>query len=185
MKAIDIITYMPKPTDKILVDANFLIFLHSPTPAGSRQAVYSSFYNNLLANSSELYLCSVVYSEFCNRIISNEERIFKVRWESLNPGNSYNKKHHWRSSSEFSYISSVLDAVFRTKMNNYRMVQDFFDTYTIDIANSLTGSDLNDELIVHCAVNNGLLLLTDDGDMSHYSTMVQILTANQRLISAT
>jgi len=180
-KAYDIQRWGFTSSDRILPDANFWINVFGPAAVvsspRSRAPIYSQCFRNMLTKNTRLYLDVLVASEFVNALARQE---FGARYQA-----KYQSFKRFRNSQDFQpvarFISNELAKIlkFSTRVD-HPFSQVDIDQIITDFRQG--GEDFNDQLITEIAKDQGLKLLTDDGDMTEGG--IEVLTANPRLLSS-
>lgn len=176
---IDALRHTFTDKDRILVDANVWLYLFGPNPPGSPMVrSYSSVFTGIQRNRANLYLDVLVLSEFVNRYARIEHQLQKNAGAPI----SHDFKT-FRDSSDFVPIAQAIQASVM-KIGKYTRPVDHPLT-ACDLPSVLAdfatgGRDINDQLLAHCCLRQGLALLTNDGDLIH--TGITILTTNPKLL---
>lgn len=180
-KAYDIQQWAFSASDRILPDANFWINVFGPAVVvsrpRSRAPIYSQCFRNMLSQKVRLYLDVLVASEFVNTLARQEfAASYRTRYQNFK---------HFRNSQDFQpvaqFISHELGKIVRiTNRLDHPFSQVDVDQILKDYGQG--GEDFNDQLITGIAKDQGLKLLTDDGDMTIGG--IEVLTANPRLLRA-
>ncbi len=154
--------YKILPEDKVFIDTNILIFLFSPSFVNSREyqvEKYSSIYNKLLANQSELYVNELVISEFINRCMRIDfERNFNI-------SDKKDYKKDYRPSEEYDTTLKIVLKQVKKILKSVNQINDDFTNFDIvKSVDTYLKSDFNDLIIAETVTKNNLKLLSDDGD---------------------
>ncbi|MEA1955121.1 MAG: hypothetical protein U9N02_01340 [Campylobacterota bacterium] len=154
--------YSFSSNDKILIDANILLFVFCPLSTNENKIdVYSDILQALNDSNSKLYLCSTVVSEFINRWLRLD---FNKNVQDDN--NSKNFKQDYRGSSRYkTVIKQILNQIKKLNENyNINKVQDDFENFDIEESYKEKENDFNDLLIAHISNKYALKVLSDDRD---------------------
>ena len=176
-KTKDIESYVFKPTDELLLDANIWLFVYGPgyDPDNRRVKVYSRALSKMLKAKSRIYIDVLIVSEFINRYARMKHNI-------LNPGVRFNKRI--RQSAAFKPIARDIAADIRRVLKYSTRVESGFAA--LDINALITeyekgNSDFNDQVLADLCRSKDLMLVTDDGDFKDYG--LPVMTANRHLLT--
>lgn len=184
-KAHNAVNYTFNCGEPVLVDANVWLFLYPPTaqPPKPYTSAYSAAFKNLVIAKAEPVLDALILSEYLNRYWQIEWRA----WEKLNPtlARTYPKAKDFRRSPYFTPIaqSAIAEANSIKSLCGVRETP-LQLTDINDLLNEFAAGtfDFNDGVMLETCRLRGWKMLTDDGDMTKGG--IEVLTANQRLISA-
>lgn len=154
--------YTFKSTDKVLIDANILIFIFCPLSTYTNKIDnYSDILEALRDSNSKLFLCSTVVSEFINswlrmdfdKNIQDNER-------------TKNFKRDYRGTARYEIVLNQILKQIEKLYKNYNISQIDDDFGSFDVQNAYTekNNDFNDLLISHILKKNDLKIFTDDKD---------------------
>ena len=178
---IDLSKHKPSPNNKYLLDANIWIFLFCPlgNAKPQKQRVYSVFYNELLKSGAEICICSTILSEFVNRYIKLDFEEYK--WKNNNP----DFKKGYRKSTDYQQNIKMLQYIVLNQMlPKATQINDKFDQLEIDdLFKQIDFADFNDAQIAWLAKQDGMTLVTDDGDYVAYKNDIDIVTNNYVALS--
>jgi predicted nucleic acid-binding protein len=157
-----------KSSDKILVDANVLIYVFCPLNSSHYDNFINHYTDTLqkIANANaSVFVNSLIISEFINRWLRMD-----FQRSGLN-----NFKQDYRASGRYTKtIKSILRELkkFYTQCN-VRTIDDNFSN--IDYQNKYAKfleSDFNDIIIAENALSNGCKILTQDRDFTQYGVSI-------------
>ena len=175
----DIRSYVFKPTDELLLDANIWLFVYGPSKPGDwKVAVYSRALDKILKAQSPIYVDVLIISEFINRYAR-----LKYHIHFPNP-DAYHSFKQFRKSADFKPIAQDVAADVRRVLQHCERVESGFDT--LDIVALVEeyekgDSDFNDQVLAELCRSKELILVTDDGDFADAGLMV--VTVNRRLLA--
>lgn len=155
-------------TDKVLVDANVLMYVYCPLNSRGYETFISHYTDTLqkIADAkASVFVNSLIVSEFINR------------WLRLDFGKSglANFKKDYRSSDRYK---KTIKAILRELNKFYQQcsVQHLDDGFSsVNVQSSyiqFPESDFNDIIIAENAKLNGCQVLTQDGDFAQYGVNV-------------
>ena len=162
-------TYKIDKDDKVFLDTNILIFLFSPDFVSSNNYQvdrYSKIFEKLIENNSAMYINSLVVSEFINRCLRID---FNKNFQDSSNTKDY--KNDYRGSNEYQKTLTTLLKELNKMFNVFKIKQldDGFSNFnTIAEFKNSTELDFNDLIIARSVIDNGLKLLSDDGDFDNY-----------------
>ena len=154
--------YKFKSTDKILIDANILLFLFCPiSTSSSKIDTYTDIFEALKANDSKLYICSSVISEFINRWLRMD---FDKNIQDTQKTKNFKKDY--RGTSRYKTVLNQILKQIEKLYKNYNITQinDSFENFDIQTSYLDKENDFNDLLICHISNKYNLQILTDDKD---------------------
>lgn len=161
--------------DRLFLDANIWLYLHSPKQyKASWVNIYSNAFNRLLKANSRIYIDVLVLSEFINRYA-------RLEWELSPPPHRTFKA--FRNSPDFKPIAQDIVNDVKQIMNHCSRIESGFATLDMDILLAEYGagnSDFNNQVITELCKDNGLTLITHDSDFRTQD--IAILTANPALL---
>lgn len=161
--------------DRLFLDANIWLYLHSPKQyKASWVNIYSNAFNRLLKANSRIYIDVLVLSEFINSYA-------RLRWSLVR--RHYRTFKAFRNSSDFKSVAQDIVNDVKQIMNHCSQLESGFATLEMDnlLAEYADGnSDFNDQVITELCKSNGLTLITHDSDFR--TQEIPILTANPSLI---
>ncbi len=172
-------TYRPKLGERILVDANVLVFLFCPLGNYSPKKIrtYETFMNKAKKGGNELIATSLILSEFVNVWLRLEFADFK----KANPA-ATDFKRDFRSTPWYEGSISDIETVMNHQVLSYVLpVDDAFEAIGPE-ACFKSGLDYNDGHTVALAQNQGCSILTDDGDFGAVGSVVNVITWNRGLL---
>ena len=171
----DIRSYVFKPTDELLLDANIWLFVYGPSKPGDRKvAVYSRALDKILRAKSRIYIDVLIASEFINAYA-------RLKYNILNPGVAFKR---FRQSADFKPIAQDVAADVRRVLQHCTRVESGFPALDI---NALIyeyekgNSDFNDQVLANLCKSKGLKLVTDDRDFKDRG--LTVVTANRHLLT--
>lgn len=175
-KAVEIRHYNFIPQDKLFLDANIWLYLYGPPKPMSRwRSIYSSVFNRILRAKSRIYIDVLIVSEFINAYA-------RLKWRDT--ATHPNTFKAFRSSSDFTPIAEDIVANVELMLNYCSKIESGFTTLPINnlLADYISGDfDFNDQVITEICKNNGLVLITNDGDFK--TQEIPVLTANPSLLT--
>ena len=172
--------YHFKKSDKLLLDANVWLFLHSPhyRPSDPRTRIYSSAWKRILDAHSLIYIDAIVLSEFVNTLARYAfHTLPKHQKEPMANFKSF------RKSSKFRPVAKNIAAACQKVLGFCTRIESHFVSLDIDVLlgqYEIGASDLNDLLLANLCKSRNLTLVTDDGDFRRSG--LEVLTANNRLL---
>lgn len=170
--AVAVRDYIFKPEDRLLLDANILLFLHGPSsPKDLRVKDYSRAYKRMLAANSQIYVDVLVVSEFVNR------------YARIKCGSNRNFKG-FRQSKAFEPVAGAIADAMRRILKHCKRTRNGFEALQINplLDEYAQGkSDFNDQVIASICKRERLKLVTDDSDFSGKG--IRVLTANRNLLN--
>ena len=161
---------------KLFLDANIWLYLYGPKEHSSYWVeVYSEAFNRILKAESDVYIDVLIVSEFINRFARDEWELSKLYPESFKI---------FRNSLEFEAIAQGIAAAVKRIMRYCIQIESGFRSLKIenlldDFANGKY--DFNDQVITEFCKNNGLTLVTHDGDFD--PGKLHILTENNYILN--
>ena len=162
------------PEDKLFLDANIWLYLHSQLkPHGRLINTYSKVFNRIIRAKSEIYIDVLVLSEFINRYA-------RVRQQIVAPRINFKT---FRQSRNFKQVAQDVADDVKKILKDCCLIESGFTTVEMDdlLDEYAAGnSDFNDQIITKLCKSNGLTLITHDGDFRCQD--ISILTANRRLL---
>ena len=171
----DISSYYFSKDDSLFLDANIWLSVYGPMAyLRSRMSIYANAIRDIRKAGCFIFVDVLIISEFINTY---------ARWEHKQLVSRRNKFKDFRKSSTFVTIAADIAVnVKRIIKQCQRCDSDFV---SIDIEELLTEfekgkSDFNDQIFSEICKNEGLILVTDDGDFK--GSGLTILTANSRLL---
>lgn len=171
-KAVAVRDYIFKPEDRLLLDANILLFLYGPgSPKDSRVRDYSRAYKSMLDANSQIYVDVLVVSEFINR------------YARIKCGPKRNFKR-FRQSEAFEPVADAITDATRRILKHCKRIRNGFETLQINLLldeYAQGKSDFNNQVIASICKRERLKLVTDDGDFSRKG--IRVLTANRNLLN--
>lgn len=178
-KVIDALRYGFSGSDQILIDANVWLYLFGPKPPNSAPArSYSAVLKALQGAKTLIFLDVLVLSEFVNRFARDEHQV-QVRSGAL-------VSHDFKSFRDSADFVPIAQAIARSVALIGKFARPIdhpltaFDLPALISEFEKGSRDLNDQLLAETCKQNGLVLLSNDGDLSHAG--ITILTTNPRLL---
>lgn len=172
----------PKTTERILVDANVLLFLACPLGGYEKKKImaYSRFLNSVRKSKIKLYFTSLILSEFSNRWL-------RLEFESYRNVNPHVTPKDFKSSFRVSHeyqaaLRDIYHAIRFQVLAFAQPIDDHFEKLNIDDFFH-PGLDINDGHSVELAKLEGLSILTDDADFAVARKSVDVWTWNRRMIA--
>lgn len=157
------------------MDANIWLSVYGPMAyQRSRALIYANAIRDIRKAGCFIFVDVLIISEFINTY---------ARWEHKQSASRMSKFKDFRKSAAFVTIAE--DIAVNTKRIIKQCQRCHSDFVSIDIEELLTEfekgkSDFNDQIFSKICKNNGLVLVTDDGDFK--DSGLTILTANSRLL---
>lgn len=175
-KAEAVASYNFNPSDKLLLDTNIWLLVYGPQkPGDSRVAVYSQALSKILAARSHIFIDVLIVSEFINTYA-------RLKWKLV--ASPFKDFKMFRRSADFKPIAQDIAADVKRVLQHCTRIENGFDSLAIDalIEEYAAGdSDFNDQMLAVLCKNNGLKLVTDDGDFK--SQGIAVITANKKLLA--
>lgn len=174
-KAQEITRYDFKCSDELLLDTNVWLLLYAPQmPGDSRVEVYSQALRKILAANSRIYIDVLIVSEFITQYARLKHQLIspKIKFKDF------------RRSQDFKCVAQDIVADVKMVLRHCKRLESGFDSLAIEtlLDNYAMGeSDFNDQILASLCKNNGLKLVTDDGDFKDCG--VPVVTANKRLLA--
>lgn len=175
----DIKSYVFKPTDELLLDANVWLFVYGPSKPGDwRAAVYSKALDKMLKAKSRIYIDVLIVSEFINAYAR-----IKYHIQCPDPSTHPHFKR-FRQSADFKSVAQDVAADVRRVLQHCTRVESGFEALDI---NALVDeyeegdSDFNDQVLAELCKSKGLKLVTNDSDFKDYG--LTVVTANRHLLT--
>lgn len=156
-------------SDKIIIDANVLIYVYCPLNSSSYDD-FISHYTEILEKISKakasVFVNSLIISEFINRWLRMDFK--KSPFASADFKKDYRASERYRNTMRV--ILSELKKFYRqhkvTNIDDNFSNINFLSHYDKEIQN-----DFNDIIIAENAISNKCKILTQDGDFSKYSNV--------------
>lgn len=151
--------------DKILIDANILLFVFCPLSSNeSKIDTYSDMFQSLSDGNSKIFLCSTVISEFINSWLRIDFKKYM-----LNEDSSKDFKKDYRVSARYKTVMKQILKQIKKLYDNYNInhINDTFESFDIEQAYSEKENDFNDLLIAHISSKHDLKILSDDRDFEN------------------
>ena len=157
-----------KTIDKIIIDANVLIYVFCPLNHRKYELFishYTDTLNNIKNANASVFVNSLIISEFINRWLRMD----------FQKTNFTDFKTEYRSGDRYKKtIKSILRELKKFYLNwNVQKLNDNFPN--IDIISKYENfpeSDFNDIIIAENAITNNCKILTQDNDFSQYGVVV-------------
>lgn len=165
--------YKFKSSDKILIDANILLFLFCPISTSlSKIDTYTDIFVALKANDSKLYICSSVISEFINRWLRMD---FDKNIQDTQKTKNFKKDY--RGTAQYKIVLNQILKQIEKLYKNYNITQinDDFENFDIQTSYLNKENDFNDLLICHISNKYDLQILTDDKDFQSLDVKVVVV----------
>ena len=163
------------PGDKLFLDANIWLYIHSPQPPWNQEAaIYSEALWRMLDAQSQIFIDVLVVSEFINAYA-------RKKWKLVAPDIEHFKI--FRKSSAFNPVAKEIADNAKRVLDHCSRLESRFEVLSIsglldDYAKG--DSDFNDQVITELCKLKGLKLITHDSDFRGQG--ITILTANTRLL---
>lgn len=161
--------------DKLFLDTNIWLYLYaSYGPDNYWVEIYSDVFNRILNAKSQIYIDVLVVSEFINRFARQEWELDESETDSFKT---------FRKSLSFKPVAQAIAAIVKKIMSDCLQIESGFERLEIDglLNDYVKGhSDFNDQVITELCKNNGLTLVTHDGDFDPVN--LHILTENNFLL---
>ena len=161
--------------DRLFLDANIWLYLHSPKQyKASWVNIYSNAFNRLLKANSRIYIDVLVLSEFINSYA-------RLKWSLVR--RHYRTFKTFRNSADFKPVAQDIVNDVKQIMNHCSRLESGFATVAMEslLAEYAEGNaDFNDQVITALCKRNGLTLITHDSDFRTQD--IPILTANPSLL---
>ena len=161
--------------DRLFLDANIWLYLHSPKQyKASWVNIYSNAFNRLLKANSRIYIDVLVLSEFINSYA-------RLKWSLVR--RHYRTFKTFRNSADFKPVAQDIVNDVKQIMNHCSRLESGFATVAMEslLAEYAEGNaDFNDQVITELCKRNGFTLITHDSDFRTQD--IPILTANPSLL---
>lgn len=142
---------------------------------------YADFFAKAIRIKSTVFTSSLILSEFFNSWFQMEYK------HSFPDRTSKDYKSLFRNTP--AYETAMIDVISTVKnrlMRYSKAVDDGFEIVDIDtLFADMARMDFNDKYHLAICERNRLTLVTNDSDYGNINTMVQILTANPKMLSNT
>jgi len=175
----DITTYQSSSTDVFFFDNNVWMFLFCPIVnyEKSKQKKYTSFFSDVNAAKSCIWINSLVLSEFCNAWLRIAYNNWKKKEENVQ--NDDYKKDFVGSQTYKDSIKEITQTL-QNILKNADRATDNFNAINIDhVFTELDNCDFNDSYYLELASINKWKIVTDDADLFKNNKLdVEIITAN-------
>ena len=180
MSKLDINSYTPQPSDRFPLDTNILINQFYPLMGQNYMIPYQQFYVKAIKQKSVFLLPAIQISEFINRCIRFSFDFYK----KTNSLQNYDYKHDYRESNDYrEHMTAILDIVKNDIIPTFTIVDDHFSEMSQDKIYVYGFSyDFNDALLVQIAEKQHASIVTHDADFANYTTKVNMISSNQRLL---
>lgn len=163
---------------KIILDTNVMIQIFYPIRSVEWMKDYENLYAQILKKGADILVTSIQISEFINSCIKFQYKLYQV----MHPETEYKKDY--RSTSDYNEaMESILEIVKNDIIPKFTFIDDGFSSLNYDNIFLLGFSyDFNDALLLEVAKKEGACLVTHDADFGSYSTNVDIVTSNHKLL---
>ena len=165
--------YKFKSTDKILIDANILLFVFCPLSTSDNKVdTYTDILEAMKVSNSKLYICSTVVSEFINRWLRMD---FDKNLQDEQK--SKNFKKDYRGSSRYKTVLNQILKQIKKLFESYNVEQidDAFSNFDIQASYIDKENDFNDLIVAHISKKYDLQILSDDKDFQSLDVKVVVV----------
>jgi predicted nucleic acid-binding protein len=173
----DVETYAFPSSEKYFVDSSVWLAIYGPTvPKDRRATIYSDAWKRLRTNNAAVFIDVLVMSELVNRWS-------RLEWGQLPEGRPDFKT--FRTSPQFVPIAQHAANELRRILKNVKRTGTPFANTDIEVLLTQFASgahDINDQLIAEKCRLDGLVLVSDDGDMAKYD--LQLVTGNRKVLAS-
>lgn len=172
----DISSHSFSKNDLLFLDTNIWLSVYGPiTYIRRRASIYSNALRDIRTTGCSIFIDILVLSEFINAY---------AKWEYHQSTQKNIHYKNFRKSSGFISIAKDIANNVRRIINqctycNYNFTNERMEELLIDFENG--SLDFNDQIFTEICKNEGLVLVTDDGDFK--DSGLTILTANSYLLS--
>lgn len=186
----DINNAKPENGFRYLFDTNIWLAVLEPSYYRWDYKPYISFFNNIInstnGNTAKIAMPCLLLSEVLNRLMNDiyyEE--FKKRRNNFPQPNqkiSSHKKNEYRSSADYATDLESACASIRAYHQKIEFVSDNLDKYSCkDLIKDIPlHLDINDYLFSKMALEQGLIIVTNDSDFSVED--IHVITAQKTLL---
>ena len=171
----DVETYTFQSNEKYFVDASVWLAVYGPTvPRDRRARIYSDALKHLRASNAAIFIDVIVMAELVNR------------WSRFEYGQMPEPRptfKTYRASPAFAAVARDAATQMRNILKYVKRTGTPFANVDMDIVLTRFASgvdDINDQLIAEKCRLDGLVLVSDDGDMARYD--LELVTGNGRLL---
>jgi len=173
-------SFIPKPSDNILLDTNILLDLFYPLDFESTSNKYETLFHKLIKEKSSLLISSIQISKFINRCIRIQ---FKLYQNTINNPTLEFKKDYRSTNDYHEKMNGILDIIKTDISDNFTFIDDGFSRMNRqNIFLYGFSYDFNDSLLVEIARRHNAILITNDADYANYGTDFKIVTSNKFLL---
>lgn len=173
---------------RYLFDANVWLAVLDPSYSNRDYVPYVSFFNSIIGNSvvkdAVIVVPGLLLSELLNRLIND---IYYKEYCVTNTPLPTEKKHKhfktYRRSDQYKTDFALACASIRDYHSKIEFISDNLDQYSCRdlIKNTPTHLDFNDYMYTKMAMEQGLIVVTNDGDFQVED--IHILTSNPGLLT--
>lgn len=159
--------------DRILVDANILLFVFCPLSTSDNKIdTYTDILETMKVSNSKLYICSTVISEFINRWLRMD---FDKNLQDEQK--SKNFKKDYRGSGRYkTVLNQILKQIKKLHESyNVEQINDTFSNFDIQTSYANKENDFNDLLVAHISKKYDLKILSDDKDFQSLDVKVAVV----------
>jgi len=174
---------------KYLLDSNIWItYLSNPQLPKPKEKVYMSFFEDLINSQVSIFTNSLIISEIINAMLRIAFKAYKENLQ-LDPSNTLTSQQIQKLEFKSDYRATT---DYEVNLKNLKsdllaylpFVESLDGKYMPDlddlVAKFPDNSDFNDFFYYKMALDQGLTIVTDDGDF--YYKRVEILTENGKLV---
>ncbi|WP_194972534.1 PIN domain-containing protein [Aquiflexum lacus] len=168
---------------KYFLDANVWIFaLGNPPGPNTNGVQYIKFLDSLIENESPIYCHTILISEVFNALMRIAFSDY-LKMEELKTGTKpkLDFKKDFRGMEEYSNTFKRFQSDFQAYLPYFKIIDKEYE-YELGylIKNLPVSSDFNDYLYYEMALDQGLSIVTDDGDFNYSG--IEIITENRSLL---
>lgn len=169
--------YSPTENDTLIMDTNILIKILYPINYKDTFRVYEEIYSKALENNSKLLISSIQISEFINTCI-------RLQFNLYRNGQNMDFKKEYRDTDDYrDNMKAILEIIEHDILDNFTVIDDNFTAMKQDALFVYGFSyDFNDAFLAELTRINNAQLITDDADFANYSSKINMITANSKLL---
>lgn len=169
--------YSPTENDTLIMDTNILIKILYPVNYKNNFQAYEEIYSKAIESKSKMLISSIQISEFINTCI-------RLQFNLYRDGQDMDFKKDYRSTEDYrNNMKAILEIIEHDILGNFTLIDDNITSMKQEALFIYGFSyDFNDAFLVELARINNAQLITDDMDFANYSSKINIVTANSRLL---
>lgn len=120
-------------------------------------------YNKAVNVKAKIYVPAIVISEYVNKYFT---RRFEELKEQQPDRFKSKKKNYWNSPEYIDDCEYIKEVLKKDVLHNIEVIDDEFDSISIDQVFNFNNADFNDNLIIHIANKKGMYVISGDMDFS-------------------